>query len=81
VLIYLQLVDHDIEIVADRGIARLIAQHEWEAVCRRMEQAFREGRHDAGVVTGIAEVSELLARHFPARGPNADELPDKPAVL
>src|SRR5687767_12913875 len=35
VLLYLQLVDRDVEIVADRGIARLIAQDEWDGICRR----------------------------------------------
>lgn len=81
VLLYLQLVDHDIEIVADRGIARRIDQNEWEAICRRMEEAFRAGRYEEGVRTGISEVSDLLARHFPAGAENVDELADKPALL
>ena len=81
VLIYLQLVDHDIEIVADRGIARLIAQDEWDGICRRMEQAFSRRQYDAGVIAGIAEVSELLVRHFPAGASNPDELPNRPATL
>ncbi|MGZ8267440.1 MAG: TPM domain-containing protein [Burkholderiales bacterium] len=81
VLLYLQLVDHDIEIVADRGIARLIPQAEWEAICRRMEEAFRGGRYESGVIQGIAEVSDLLVRHFPADVTNVDELADKPALL
>jgi uncharacterized membrane protein len=81
VLLYLQLVDRDIEIVADRGIARLIGQGEWEAICRRMEEAFRAGHYEAGVLEGIAEVSHLLARHFPAGAENRDELPDRPTAL
>lgn len=81
VLIYLQLVDRNIDIVADRGIARLIPQEEWDAICRRMETAFAAGRHEAGVIGGIAEISDLLARHFPAGAVNADELPNRPAVL
>ncbi len=81
VLIYLQLVDHDIEIVADRGIAARIAQPEWDAVCQRMEEAFRTARYEAGMMSGIAEVSALLERHFPATEHNPDELPDRPIVL
>ena len=81
ILIYLQLVDRHIEIVADRGIARKIAQHEWDAICRRMEDAFGEARHVDGVISGIAQISELLARHFPAHGVNPDELPNKPVTL
>ena len=81
VLIYVQLVDHDIEIVADRGITRLIEQSAWEAICHRMEEAFRARRYEAGVLAGIAEVGELLARHFPGGAENRDELADKPAIL
>jgi uncharacterized membrane protein len=81
VLIYLQLVDRDIEIVADRGINARVAQPEWEAICRRMESAFRAREFESGVLRGIAEITALLARHFPPRGANPDELPDRPAVL
>src|SRR5438132_1397711 len=38
VLIYVQLVDRRIEIVADRGIAARVEQAEWSAICRSMEK-------------------------------------------
>ena len=81
VLIYVQLVDRDIEIVADRGIAARIPQSEWDAICGGMEEAFRAGRYQDGVLTGIDRVSALLATHFPAGARNPDELPDRPVVL
>lgn len=81
VLIYLQLVDRDIEIVADRGVSAKVGQAQWEAICRRMEAAFRAGHFEEGVHEGIAEITSLLRRHFPARGENPDELPDRPVVL
>jgi uncharacterized membrane protein len=81
VLLYVLIADRDIEIVADRGIAHRIAQTEWDAICRRMEATFRAGFYEQGVLAGIDEVSELLARHFPPGTDNADELPDAPVVL
>ena len=81
VLLYLQLVDHDIEILADRGINAFVQPHEWEAICLRMEAAFREGRFEAGVIAGLNDITALLTRHFPARAQNPDELPDKPVLL
>jgi uncharacterized membrane protein len=81
VLIYVQLVDRDIEIVADRGISARIAQTQWEAICRRMEEAFRTRRYEEGVLAGISDVSALLAAEFPAGAANADELPNRPVVL
>jgi uncharacterized membrane protein len=81
VLIYLLLADHDVEIVADRGISARVAAGEWEEICRRMEAAFRRGEFQQGVLAGIAEVSALLARHYPARPGDRNELADKPAIL
>jgi len=81
VLIYLQLVDRRIEIVADRGISTKVAQHEWDAISGDMERAFRAGRFEDGALAGIGEITVLLARHFPPRGPNSNELPDRPAIL
>ena len=81
VLIYLLLADRDVEIIADRGIHGRVGAPGWEAACREMERAFRDGRFEQGVLGGIERVSSLLEAHFPAarRGPN--ELPDKPVVL
>jgi uncharacterized membrane protein len=81
VLVYLQLLDRDFEIVADRGIAARVAQDEWEAICLRMEAAFRAGQFEEGVMTGLREITALLARHFPARASNPDELSNRPVAL
>jgi uncharacterized membrane protein len=81
VLIYLLLADRDVEIVADRGLNRLVAAEDWEVICRQMEQDFRQGRFREGVLAGIAAVSGLLIRHFPAAGANLNELPDRPVRL
>lgn len=81
VLVYVQLVDRRIEIVADRGIAARVAQAEWDAICRRMEAAFRECRFEKGALAAIAEITALLARHFPPQGGNPNELPDSPVVV
>lgn len=81
VLIYVQLVDRKIEIVADRGITERVAEAEWHAVCLAMERAFKAGNYEAGAVEAIQSVTAILARHFPAGGVHPNELPDKPAVL
>ena len=81
VLIYVQLVDHCIEIIADRGISARVEQHEWDAICHRMEDAFGKRRFDEGAVQGIREIGALLARHFAARDGGRNELPDKPIIL
>jgi uncharacterized membrane protein YgcG len=81
VLIYLLLADRDVEIVADRGIHVRLGKEVWEAICREMEVAFREGHFEAGLLAGIHAVGEHLSRHFPARSGKSNEMPDSPVVL
>ncbi|WP_310446150.1 TPM domain-containing protein [Thiobacillus sp.] len=81
VLIYLLLADHDIEIVADRGIAAQVEQSAWEAVAQAMEAAFRQGEFERGVLDGIEQVSALLAVHVPPQDRNPNELANRPAII
>jgi uncharacterized membrane protein len=81
VLIYVQLADRVVEIVADRGIAAVIQQPEWDEICREMERQFRAGRFMEGSVAAVHSVGGLLARHFPAARRDADELPNQPVLL
>ena len=81
VLIYLLLADRVVEIVADRGIAARISQSEWDGICREMESHYRAGRFSEGSVAGVYGIGRLLARHFPGRRRDADELPNQPVLL
>lgn len=82
VLVYVLLAEHAIEIVADRGIAAKVDQAEWQAVCRALEQAYRNGDYASGTAKAIAAIHSLLATHFPSDGAaNPDELPNRPVLL
>jgi uncharacterized membrane protein len=84
VLIYVQLADRHVEIVADRGFKGRVSQAEWDAVCRSMEEHFRAGRFEAGSIAGVDAIGTLLARHFPRDGravEQRNQLPDRPALL
>lgn len=81
VLIYLLLADHDVEIVADRGINGKVSPDEWERICRSMEAALSRREFEQAIVSGIGEVSQLLERHYPPRPGGRNELPDKPTIL
>jgi uncharacterized membrane protein len=81
VLIYVQLIDRKVEILADRGINALVPQIEWDAICRRIEQSYRKGDFEQGTLAAIEEITVRLARHFPPRETNPNELPNRPVVL
>jgi len=83
VLVYLLLADHAIEIVADRGLHGRVDAARWRQVCERFGTLRRADGLEAAVLASIAEVSQLLAAHFPpAPGQDAgNELPDRPQLL
>jgi uncharacterized membrane protein len=85
VLIYLLLADHAIEIVADRGLARQVAQPVWNALTSALGDALRAGRTTEGLMQALAAVSALLEQHFPSPSTlshqaHPNELPDAPFV-
>ena len=85
VLIYVQLADRAVEIVADRGFKGRVGPAEWEAVCRLMEEHFRAGRFQIGSIAGVDAIGNLLTRHFPphqgAPARSHNQLPDRPTLL
>ena len=85
VLVYVLHAEHAVEIVADRGLARCVAQTEWDALCRDVQTEFRAGRFGPGSLAAIDGAARLLERHFPGhaagRAPGRNELPDQPLLL
>lgn len=81
VLIYVLLADHDIEIIADRGIATRVDQREWDQIAQTMEQAFAAGQFEQGALAGIRAITHLLVMHFPPDGDNPNELSNQPVLL
>lgn len=81
VLIYIQWLDHKVEVIADRGLATRVPQAEWDQLCHRMEYAFSEGDYRGGAVMAARELGLILAAHFPAPGINPATLQDRPILL
>ena len=82
VLIYLNLADHSVDIITDRGIGQAVARADWEAACRTMTAGFAAGRFHESALAGISHVNALLGQHFPADGTDrSNELSDRPLIL
>ena len=81
VLIYLLLVDRDVEIVGDRGIDKHVGHEGWQVICREMEALFRKGEFEAGVLHGIERIGAVLEKHFPVTGVSLNEVSNKPLIM
>jgi uncharacterized membrane protein len=82
VLIYLQLAERSIEIVADRGIQRQVSPQAWQDIVSAMVEPLRRGDQEGALLLAIAQVGQLLAAHFApdANQTAGNELPDPPSV-
>jgi len=82
VLIYLLLAERAIEIVADRGVDRLVDRPQWQAMVARMQAAFRQGHFEAGLNDVLDTLTAVLVQHFPLApdAANPNELPDAPLL-
>ena len=81
VLVYVNLADHTVDIVADRGIARKIDNATWQAICDTMTAGFARCEYQQATLAALARINELLHLHFPANGSRPNELPDRPLML
>ena len=80
-LLYINLADHKVEIVADRGVDRAVGAKDWQAVCRTITEGFAGGSYHDSVPAALAQLNLLLTRHYPQIGPQHNQLSDKPVML
>lgn len=77
VLIYLSLDEHRAEIVADSAINDKVTPDVWGDAMAALIDAVRDGRPGEGMAEAVRQVGIVLARHFPRRADNPNELPDR----
>ena len=87
VLIYLQLAERRIEIVADRGLARHVGDNDWQETLAGVASEFRANRYEDGLARAIDSVTSALQRYFPAAASTSEarqqrdnQLPDRPVI-
>ncbi len=81
VLLYLLLADRNIEIIADRGINKLVTDIEWKNISEKIKSSFQSGNFEQGVIDGLTEISLILQKYFPSEGKLKNEIPDRPVIL
>ncbi|MGD2063200.1 MAG: TPM domain-containing protein [Nitrospirota bacterium] len=80
VLLFLSLLEHRVELLADTGIDALVAEGTWDGVVGDLTAAMRAGDYVNGVVRAVERIGEILAAHAPPRPDDTDELDNRPRV-
>ncbi len=84
VLIYMLLAEHEIDILADRALAKRVPAETWRRTIDAALADFRQGRIE-GLNTAMDDVHALLVRHFPRALADDEDmlrkgLPDRPVI-
>jgi putative membrane protein len=77
VLIFASEAERMVEIVADEDIHEKAGEDQWEGAAQRLVAGIKAGKVADGYVDAIKHVGHVLAQHFPANGPNPNQLPDR----
>jgi putative membrane protein len=78
-LIYLSLLERQMEVIADRGILKAIPALEWNHAVFELKNVAQDADADK-LIAALREVGTLLAEHMPATGENPNELADGPSI-
>jgi putative membrane protein len=78
ILLYVTLLEHQVVVLADRGIDAHVEPGTWDGVVEHILAGIRSGRAEEGLCEAIARCADLLATRFPPRADDVNELPDRP---
>jgi putative membrane protein len=77
ILLYLSLLEHRAEIVADEAIHSRVEPDEWGEAMGALVDGVKAGRPGEGMALAVDRIGEVLARCLPATLDNPNELPDR----
>ena len=77
VLIYVSMIPHRIEVIADTGVHAVINPQTWQTCVAQIAAGARAGRLSDGLVAAIRTVGDVLAEHCPRKAEDHDELPNR----
>ena len=77
ILIFLMLTDRQFHIVADKGIHEKVADSTWDDLKNQIQKFFVEGKFAEGLIWGVEEVGKILAKHFPIKPDDTNEISNR----
>ena len=77
ILIYLSLLEHRAEIVADEAIHSRVEPEVWGDAMAALVEGVKAGRPGEGMAAAVEQVGLVLAQHLPRSAADTNELPDR----
>ena len=78
-LIYLSLLERQMEVIADRGVLKSVPPLKWNHAVFELKELAKDAE-PGKLIEGLRSLGKLLAEHLPATGENPNELADGPRI-
>ena len=76
VLLLVALAERQVFVLPDDGISAVIEPSSWSSIVDRLVAALRAGPATEAIAAALAEIMQLLERHFPPVAGSGDALPE-----
>ena len=77
ILILVSLLEHRVEVLADRGINAKVESGTWQEIVKVLTEGLKSGHACDAFCNAIERCGEILATHFPRQADDKDELPNR----
>jgi putative membrane protein len=77
ILILVSLLEHRVEVLADRGINAKVEAGTWQEIATILTDGLKSNRACDAYCKAIQRCGEILAAHFPRQPDDKDELPNR----
>jgi putative membrane protein len=77
ILILVSLLEHRVEVLADRGIDAKVETGTWQEIVHTLTAGLKSNHACDAFCQAIARCGEILATHFPRQADDKDELPNR----
>ncbi len=79
IIIFILLREKQFYILADSGINEKVEQDKWDKIRDQMQEKFQKGYFAEGILLGIEKVGIELAKYFPIKSDDTNELSNRVA--
>lgn len=80
ILILVALLERRVQVLADAGIHAKVPEGTWDEVVRLVLDGIKRGSLADGLTAAVERCGQILARDFPRKPDDTNELPDEPIL-
>jgi putative membrane protein len=76
ILLFISLLEHRVEILADQGIHMQVKEGTWDKIVHQLLEQIHKGQLADGICHAVQDCGEILSLHFPPKPGGRNQLPN-----